>query len=501
MLFEEIFLEKADLQKFQMFRVLKSAGTNSFTINDISEQLHLSYQQTYNTFQDLLQDMQTMNPQLDSTLNRHELLSQHTFKTSLERYRLFLLEQSLVFQFIDYLVQEAAPSVSEFCEQHFVSKSTLLRKSAALKRFMLQYSLRFSYTDLKIVGDECNIRYFLFIVYWIGFHGMRWPLHHFSESSLQQSLTTVNTPANDTILTLQKRLLLGIMRVRITNGYLIHNNNLFKILTAHNPSFEQLSLPTELFNYLSARNRQRETEFFFFAQFSLIPSATTTQQRAHQLTAYLTEQKSPLWQLTVELLGNLSTTYKTKLTVTNEPTLTYNILRLLMTTTALQGNYPKVIDFYQPDLTSYTQTQLYQYILAFLSRTTVTQNAAQLYHHREQLATYLCYLLQPKLHHFEDHQMVRIWLVAENNDRLTDELQRFLKFLKIAQIMQPPAQPTDADLILSTIDIQAPLIQQMATTGIPILHWNLEAQDTNFFQLYTKIKTLYTAKQTTTRSN
>ena len=33
-----------------------------------------------------------MNPQLDSTLNRHELLSQHTFKT-LERYRLFLLEQ------------------------------------------------------------------------------------------------------------------------------------------------------------------------------------------------------------------------------------------------------------------------------------------------------------------------------------------------------------------------------------------------------------------------
>ncbi|MFL2029770.1 helix-turn-helix domain-containing protein [Loigolactobacillus zhaoyuanensis] len=493
MLFEELFLEKADLQKYDMFRVLKSAGANSLTINDISDRLHLSYQQTYNTFQDLLRDMQSLDTHLDTTLDRHALLSQQTFKVSLDRYRLFLLEQSLVFQFIDYLVQSPDATVGEFCDQHFISKSTLLRKSAPLKHFMAQYSLRFAYTNLQITGDECNIRYFLFIIYWTGFHGIKWPFRNFSETETNQLVSAINSPSTDTITLLQKKLLLGLTHIRIKHGYLVRNSAAFDSLTIHNPDFEQLTLSAELFADLSNKNRQLETKFFFFAQFSLITSATETEQLQHVKT-YLEAQNSDLWQFTINLFDYLAVTYHTKMTVNDEPMLTADILRALITANALQTNYPKLLDFYHTNLAGFKRTHLYQTVLTFFEQLGVKQNLATLYRNRQQIVEYLCYLLQPRFHHFEDQQIVRVWLIAENADLLTIELQRFLKHLRIVQVLPPKAKPSYADLILSTIDIQAPSIQQMAVYGIPMLHWNLEAQDSDFFRLYTKIKELYDAK-------
>ncbi|MFD0896954.1 helix-turn-helix domain-containing protein [Loigolactobacillus binensis] len=491
MLFEELFLEKADLQKFQMFRVLKSIGANSMTINDISDRLNLSYQQTYNTFQDLIRDIRVLDPQL--ALDRHDLLSQHTFRTSLERYRLFLLEQSLVFQFVDYLLQASLPTVGDFCERHFVSKSTLLRKSAPLKHLMAKYNLRFSYSSMQIIGDEANIRFFLFIVYWIGFHGIKWPFRNFTSGAVQQSFFTDN-PQNDAIIRLQQTLLLGIIRLRIDHRALMHNNPMITNLTQHNPRFEQLTFSKKLFPNLTAKNRQYETRFFFFAQLSLISSAIDNKRRMRELRAFLEAEDSATWHFTQSLLNHIATVYHVKITSTNEPTLVYNIVRVLITATILQTSYPKMLDFYHEDLSGFKQTKLYQTIHSYFEQPIIQQSYPQLMADRQQTIIHLCYLLQPRLHRFEDQKVVQIWLIAENNDLLTTELQRLLEHLQIARIIQPPAKITAADLILSTIDTESPLMQELATYGIPMLHWNLEANDSDFFDLYSKIRQLYAKK-------
>ncbi|MFC6170512.1 helix-turn-helix domain-containing protein [Loigolactobacillus jiayinensis] len=398
---------------------------------------------------------------------------------------------------MDYLVQAPTPTVNDFCEQHFVSKSTLLRKSAGLKRFMAQYSLRFSYTDLQITGNESHIRYFLFIVYWTGFHGIKWPWQNFSAADIERIFTTANPQPTAPIFKLQQLLLLGIMRLRINHGYYIRDATCFNILTDHNSAFDELVFPTELFGNLATKNRHNEAKFFFFAQFSLITAVTGSQTQAQLVLTHFAAEDDPIWRLTVNFLAKLTATFHTKITPADEPILTYDVLRVLLTTIALQTRYPKMLDFYRPDLTNFKSTQLYQIIAQFFEQPGLTETLPQLYRNRQTVSEYVCYLLQPQLHHLEDQQMVHVWLIAENNDLLTTELQRLLKHIRIAQLMTPPARPQDADLIISTIDSQAPLMQEMAAYGVPLLHWNLEANGSDFFRLYAKIKTLYAAKMTT----
>ena len=493
MLFEELFLEKADQQKFQMFRVLKTTDATSLTINDISDRLHLSYQQAYNTFQDLLRDMQALDDSLNSTTGRQELLSQQTFKISLDQYRIFLLEQSLVFQFIDYLFQASNPTVADFCERHFVSKSTLLRKSTPVKHFMARYSLRFSYTHLKITGNEMNIRYFLFIVYWIGFHGIKWPLHDFSEAAIRDAYLEKNPEHQDFIVTLQQVLLLGIIRVRVSRGYLVQDSRAFDLITAKNSLFAQLTFPDHFLPTVSTAKQQVEKKFFFFAQASLITSAPDYNQREAKLLNYFKTQNNPLWQIALALLNHLAQTYQTSLQTDNNLVMV-SLLRALMTTAIIQENYPKIIEFLQSDTEKYANSPICQVIADFFTIPQVRKKLPQLYRKRQALSQYLCYLLHPQLQQFEIQKTVKIWLVAENSDLLTSDLLYFLDRISIARILDQNASPADADLILTTIDAHAPLIKQLTQRRLPVLHWRLDAQESDYYSLYLKIKTIYAAK-------
>lgn len=493
MLFEELFLEKADQQKFQMFRVLKTTDATSLTINDISDRLHLSYQQAYNTFQDLLRDMQALDDSLSPTTGRQELLSQHTFKISLDQYRIFLLEQSLVFQFIDYLFQAPNPTVADFCERHFVSKSTLLRKSTPVKHFMAHYSLRFSYTHLKIMGNEMNIRYFLFIVYWIGFHGIKWPLNDFSEADIRDAYLEKNPEHQDFIITLQRVLLLGIIRIRVSRGCLIQDKRAFDLITAENPAFTQLSFPDRFLPTLPAAKQQIEKKFFFFAQASLITSAPDYNQRETNLINYFKTQNNPLWQLALALLNHLAQAYQTTLKTDDNPVMA-SLLRALMTTAIIQENYPKIIEFLQYNADEYEKSPICKVIADFFTLPQVKNKLPHLYRKRQVLSQYLCYLLHPQLQQFEIQKTVKVWLVVENSDLLTANLLYFLDRISIARILSQNASPADADVILTTIDPQAPLIKQLAQRRLPVLHWRLDAQEGDYYSLYLKIKAIYDKK-------
>lgn len=70
----------------------------------------------------------------------------------------------------------------------------------------------------------------------------------------------------------------------------------------------------------------------------------------------------------------------------------------------------------------------------------------------------------------------------------------FLDRISIARILDQNASPADADLILTTIDAHAPLIKQLTQRRLPVLHWRLDAQESDYYSLYLKIKTIYAAK-------
>ncbi|OLF68206.1 hypothetical protein ACX53_12025 [Loigolactobacillus backii] len=498
MLFEELFLEKTDLQKFLMFRVLKTIDANSFTINDISTALNLSYQQTYNAFQDLLTDMRVLDKNIDKNVGRHKLMSQDSFHVTLDRYRLFLLKHSLVFQFVDYLVQHANPTIDNFCETQFVSKSTLLRKTAALKKFMNRYSLRFSYTHLRIIGDERNIRLLLFTFYWIGFHGIEWPINEFSFKDMFRNYQRIDMKSNDIIVELQEVLMLGICRTRVEHGYLIHNGSDFDLLTHNNATFEKLSFAEDVIPGLSKNQSLNEHKFFFFSRYITISFSPEFSDQSQEFYKHFATENNTVWKFTQNFMTYLVqySVPEKQSKIINDRQLTTNVLRLAMAAEVLQEDHPKLMDFYSHEHPEYEQSNLFQIIRNYFQTIKTNPDFKIIYSCHKSLAHYLYYLLIPYLRQFEKKQIVKVRLLMENNDLLTRDVSVFLRDISIVQVLDNKASFEDADLIVTTVDDVSHYLGVKFPDDKKIVHWNLDAQDSDFYSLYMKIKHTYLTKLT-----
>ncbi|WDF82078.1 helix-turn-helix domain-containing protein [Lacticaseibacillus pabuli] len=171
-MFEQIFLDSTDLQKFQMYRALKTLDSYGFTINDLSVKMRVTYQQAYNIFRELLGDIEQITGKTGK-VSAKRVMSQENFTISVDDYRLFLLNQSIQFQFIDYLIQATSLSVDKFCQDRFISRSTLTRKTLPLRQFLGEYGIKISFTKPGLTGDERKIRLFIFSFYWFSYHGVR----------------------------------------------------------------------------------------------------------------------------------------------------------------------------------------------------------------------------------------------------------------------------------------------------------------------------------------
>lgn len=279
--FEEILMEKANLQKFEMFRHLKSWNSKNFTINDLSRALQLTYQQTYNIFQELLRDMAELDPEAEIKRGRHEVLERKGFRISVDRYRVFLVQQSIAFQFLDYLLQQTHPTITQFCDEYFVSRSTLLRKTTTLKKFLGQFGLKFSYSRLDLIGSERNIRLALFYFYWLIFHGLSWPLKNVAHQTMIDFQEFVNQPTLEgEVAQAQEVLMLGICVQRIQTGHLIESHDDFKIQGADTHPVEQAL--TKLIQVpLTATQLAEECHFIYFVRATRLSFALEqTQQSA-----------------------------------------------------------------------------------------------------------------------------------------------------------------------------------------------------------------------------
>lgn len=101
-MFEAYFFDKRATINYRVYRVLKALQNTAFTVNKLSQEAQLSYSQTYNAFQDIMADLQTMSPKTVSTADEEafNILAQNV---SVDQYRFHLLNHSMAFAFFDYL--------------------------------------------------------------------------------------------------------------------------------------------------------------------------------------------------------------------------------------------------------------------------------------------------------------------------------------------------------------------------------------------------------------
>ena len=149
---ETVFLGKQDVEKYQMLTVIKSLPKAEINLSAIGNGLGFTYQKTYNIFQALLDDIFELDNQPGQRSSKIESINFD--RISIDRYRLFLFKNSIVFQAFDYGFTNANPTFENFSNSHFTSKSTLNRRMTNFRKMLTNFGLKISNTTLELKGDE-----------------------------------------------------------------------------------------------------------------------------------------------------------------------------------------------------------------------------------------------------------------------------------------------------------------------------------------------------------
>lgn len=175
MLFNDLMFESSLQTKYELLYLLTQLTPESHPIQSIAKRSELNYQQIASFLTEMNQDFQELNPEQASILEIHGRVDLTHFLISTDDYRYYLLQRSIPFQLISYLLNEPRPTLNQFCETHFVSRSTVFRKIRPLVNFLQSYQMRLTYSPLAIHGDERAIRLTLGYLFWLGIRGIDWP--------------------------------------------------------------------------------------------------------------------------------------------------------------------------------------------------------------------------------------------------------------------------------------------------------------------------------------
>lgn len=216
--YAELFLERADGLKYQLYKLLARPHVKDVTISDLANQLHSKYQPTYNVFQELLDDLEQLSGQ-SRQVARHMLLSTQQLPVSVDVYRSFLVNDALLYRLVDYVVQAPAANLTQFCEQEFISRSTISRKLRALNDCLAEYHIRFRLARFDFVGSELNIRYFLYTMYWWAHRGVAWVFTHIAKDQLNQEAQAMCIEPPEPLADLQRQYFLAVTHLRVGKNH------------------------------------------------------------------------------------------------------------------------------------------------------------------------------------------------------------------------------------------------------------------------------------------
>ncbi|WP_179394663.1 helix-turn-helix domain-containing protein [Lacticaseibacillus absianus] len=491
MRFEEIFLEKADLQKFEMFRLLASQHHDALTITDLSARMRLSYQQTYNIFQELLGDVISLTGETRAAAKR--LLIRGSLELSLDSYRCTLLGEAVAFQFMDYLAQTSQPSVDQFAADHFISHSTLLRKTTTLRKFLGQYRIKVSLTQAKFTGDEKQIRLFLQAMYWLGYRGLKWPFRAIDQQALAAQYRVLPNAATEPIRALQEQVFWAVCRTRIAHGCVVRWSAPATQLFAGYP-VETTLYPAPLFPRLTPQELLSESSFFEFFQHKNLRFTPITPQE-DQLLNYLKRPRNPGWVVVERMMAALSAyDAEAAAPLWEDPQLVMNMLRLATAFFVLDGNYVKQADFFASAQLTYRQTQLRALLAQAVAELPQTSGFTAFHRDQAQFVELAFFLFVPYLHRFRWGNTVKVKLVMATSDIVNGEIREFLANIHIVQILPHDAPMTGADLIVTAPDDFIAPEQVFQQTDAVTFNWYLNATETDYYLLYQQIYQLYQAK-------
>lgn len=500
MLYEELLMDGPTLLKFKLFKHLKKIETINYPIAKVSESIDLNYQQTVIDLTEIEQDLKELREDQKDFMIGAGKLDCTKILTTTDEYRYFLLNESVPFQFILYFLNEQNPTIDKFCEKYYVSRSTVSRKIANLKKHLKKFRLRFTYTEASLAGDERLVRIALFNTLWLGTRGLYWPLDVSEKQAelLSNEFGNYFPQRNTYVGRLEMKLFAGITLARMKKGKFVKYDHAYDFLLQKNKYynyFYSLEVSDILFTELDISKRQAKAEnsfVYFLARYS--PAYTQENDQAlHQTIQDFSTRLNPVYSLTKEFLGDVKHGLQTEHYETlDSPLILGNLLNVTFAFYVFRQAFPNIQNLVlNPNSSDTTDQNLEERITKFFEK--IKDNPKYDFINDETrplLVRMYTNILSPYFNGLEYSKHLKVGMVFEHNYLLVRKLYQFIGDLHFAEVEPFKKSSADSyDLVISSS-----LLLKENYPELPVYLWDHTYEDSEMIRLYQKLRQVFVQK-------
>ncbi|MDR0922416.1 MAG: helix-turn-helix domain-containing protein, partial [Lactobacillales bacterium] len=148
---------------------------------------------------------------------------------SYNRIYSFFIKRSIMFQFINSIFLGTFKSLDIFLSEHNLTLRQFYYRKEKLDECLRKYKLRLNLrSGKKIIGEESQIRYFFFVLYWSLLQEDMTINPKFKSQKIMEYVLSKEEDRDYSVI-LKEKLILEIVAKRIQQGYYIADNETFEI--------------------------------------------------------------------------------------------------------------------------------------------------------------------------------------------------------------------------------------------------------------------------------
>lgn len=495
-MFEDYYFDRHTAVEFRLYQMLKTAPIQGLTINRMSELMSLSYQQTYNAYQNVVKHLLAMQPALQPPKGKRTKPDMETLSENvhLEHFRFFLLNQSLAFQFYNACFQNDGVDVSSFCTEHKVSLSTLRRRLDPYRTFLRSKGINFDGASWQPLGNEMVIRFMLVAFFREGFRGAPWPFTAISEEEAQKIFLVINQAdfmGVDHAQALTRRNLnkIAIIKMRLCQGHPVSPNRRLGQIIDLKPTESIAPFTPDYFPGVHQRILNIERGFYHFVRLSKLNVDDFDTQARQDLRATMAKNDMPVSGIVSYLHSQLTEGLEPSdaLAVRTNPSLLTNLYRLCITYYVIDGDFVQETDFALSPEVFYGGLPVYQHLTKLMAEIPDDAPYALFKAYLPEFAKAVFEILVPILSLFETQPLLNVAVELEQYDTVTSDMLHFLEDISIIHLL-PGLESRNADVIITSAPHIVQMSQEMRlkdsdTVPPAIVYWGAHNQDSDLSRL------------------
>lgn len=500
-MFEAYFFDKRATINYRLYKSLKAMQGADFTINKLSKYMGMSYQQTYNAFNDIMSDLDVIAQTKSDEFTEKDFFPLAEGITD-NQYRFYLLQQTIAFRFFDQLFQAGSIDVDAFCDVNQISLSTLRRRIDPYRQYLKTVQVDFNMATWLLDGEERHVRFAILTFFQIAYRGNGWPLRTLNVDTVTTAFKEINACTGPFLIgkrvAIQKidLLILGVQLLRIRQNKVLSPSARMTPMIQGNPEIPDLIFTADNFPQLSSTTLTAERNFYYFSRSRLFnPGEQLTEEDHHFLDQFNTHD-TPIKRFSDGLMNQLLLAFRQEKAedLVRNRVLHTNILRSAFSYYALEGAVSNRLDFVDTLPSQRTSAEIQALIADFIQ--TFQDNDVTFSEYLPKFASELYLIVSTSLAELDPSQKLVVQVAMETETFLARDLFIFLRDVSFITFVTEPGH--NPDVIVSSFGNISDLLK-LTGTSLPddteVIYWSPESTDNDFFNLYMALKRIHNARE------